>query len=62
MSELSPIVKQKLGEAVQEWADENLPGRPNILGYMVYSSVEQALLKKQDEIEKTFPLPKAVQP
>jgi hypothetical protein len=54
--ELSSVVKEKLGEAIQAWADENLPGRPAILGYMVYSSVEKALLEKQAEIEKTFPL------
>jgi hypothetical protein len=53
---LSSIVKEKLGEAVQSWADENLPGRPGILGYMVYSSVEKCLLDKQAEIEKTFPI------
>jgi hypothetical protein len=53
--ELSASVKAKLGEAIQEWSDENLPGRPNILGYMVYSSVEKTLLEKQEEIEKTFP-------
>ncbi len=53
--ELSETVKTKLAEAVQLWADENLPGRPAILGYAVYSSVEGELLKKQKEIEETFP-------
>ena len=52
---LSEAVKEKLGEAIQLWADENLPGRPAILGYAVYSSVEQELLKKQKEIEERFP-------
>jgi hypothetical protein len=53
--ELSEAVKSKLAEAVQLWADENLPGRPAILGYAVYSSVEGELRKKQKEIEETFP-------
>ena len=56
MNELSDIVKEKLSHAIEQWVDENLPGRPAILGYAVYSSVEQALLKKQAEIEKSFPL------
>jgi hypothetical protein len=56
MPTLSDSVKKKLGAAIQEWADENLSGRPGILGYMVYSSVEKALLDKQAEIEETFPL------
>jgi len=53
--ELSESAKSKLGAAVQEWADEHLPGRPAILGYMVFSSVVNELLKKQAEIEKEFP-------
>ena len=53
-NELSEAVRDKLAEAVQLWADENLPGRPAILGYCVYSSVEAALLQKQKEIEETF--------
>ena len=52
---LSEEVRAKLAEAVQLWADENLPGCPAILGYAVYSSVESELLKKQKEIEETFP-------
>jgi len=54
--ELSKEVKAKLSDAIQLWAEENLPGRPGILGYAVYSSVEQCLLEKQKEIEETFPL------
>ena len=53
--ELSENVKAKLGEAIEAWAEENLPGRPALLGYAVYSSVEQELLKKQAEIEERFP-------
>jgi len=54
--DLSKQVKEKLAEAIQLWADENLPGRPSILGYAVYSSVESELLRKQKEIEEEFPL------
>lgn len=53
--ELSAAVKSKLAEAVQLWADENLPGRPATLGYAVYLSVEGELLKKQKEVEEKFP-------
>lgn len=53
--ELSEAVKVKLGEAVELWAEENLPGRPAILGYAVFTSLEKELLKKQQEIETTFP-------
>ena len=56
MSELSENVQELLGAAIEAWAEEHLPGRPSILGYAVYSSVEKTLLDKQDEIEKTFPL------
>ena len=52
---LSEAVKSKLAEAIQLWADENLPGRPAILGCAVYFSVESELLKKQKEIEEAFP-------
>lgn len=52
---LSEAVKEKLAEAVQLWAEENLPGRPAILEYAVYSSVEGELKKKQKEIEEIFP-------
>ena len=56
MSELSENVKALLVTAIEAWADENLPGRPSILGYAVLSSVTQALLEKQIEIEEKFPL------
>lgn len=54
--ELSEAVKKKLAEVVELWAEDNLPGRPAILGYAVFSSLERELLKKQGEIEKEFPL------
>ena len=54
--ELSENVKAKLVEAVEAWADEHLPGRPAILGFSVFLSLEQELLKKQKEIEEKFPL------
>lgn len=52
--ELSDNVKQKLSEAVEAWADENLEGKPVILGYAVYHILEQTMLKQQEEIEKNF--------
>jgi hypothetical protein len=58
--DLSEQVKEKLAEAVQLWADENLFGRPApaFICYCVYSSVEGELLKKQKEIEEIFPIKK----
>lgn len=53
--ELSTEVKSKLAEAIELWAEENLPGRPSILGYAVFSTMEKALLEKQKEIEEHFP-------
>lgn len=53
--ELSENVKAKLGETIKAWADENLLGRPAVLGYAVYLSLEKELLKKQAEIEEKFP-------
>jgi len=56
--ELSETVKSKLQHAIAAWAEENLPGRPALLIYAVYSSVEKELLRKQEEIEEHFPLHK----
>ena len=53
--ELSEIVRGKLAEAVESWSEENLPGRPAILGYAVLSSLEKTLLENQTEIEEKFP-------
>lgn len=56
MNELSENVRGLLGTAIEAWADEHLPGRPALLGYAVFASVEKALLDKQAEIEEKFPL------
>jgi hypothetical protein len=55
---LSEAVESKLGEVVELWAEEHLPGRPAILGCAVYASLADELLKKQKEIEDKFPLGK----
>jgi len=56
--QLSEHVQAKLVDAVEAWAEEHLSGRPAILGYAVFASLERCLLDKQKEIEKKFPLPK----
>lgn len=53
--ELSESVCAKLGEAVELWAEENLEGRPAILGAAVYASVKRVLMEQQKEIEERFP-------
>jgi hypothetical protein len=53
---LSEAVKEKLGEAIELWAEDVLPGRPAILGVAAFSSLEQSLLETQAEIEKLFPI------
>jgi hypothetical protein len=52
--ELSEKVKQKLAEVVEQWADENLIGKPSILANAVYFGLEKQLLEQQEKIEKTF--------
>lgn len=52
--ELSDNVKQKLSDAVEAWADENLEGKPIVLGYAMYHNLEQAMIRQLEEIEKTF--------
>ena len=54
--ELSEKVKAKLGEVVELWAEDNLPGRPAILGAAVYKALERELLKNQAKIVETFPV------
>jgi glycine cleavage system aminomethyltransferase T len=54
MKELKESVKEKLAEAVELWAGENLNGKPAILTTAVYFRLEKALLDSQKEIEKTF--------
>jgi len=52
--ELSENVKQKLSDAVEAWADENLEGKPAILANAMYFRLEKEMIKGQEEIEKTF--------
>jgi hypothetical protein len=53
--DLPESVKLKLGEAVELWCEEILPGRPAILVHAVLSALKMELLKKQAEIERKFP-------
>jgi len=48
-------VRDQIAIAVEMWADDNLPGRPAVLGHMVYLDMCKALEEKEAEIEKTFP-------
>ena len=52
--ELSIKIKEKLSEAVDIFAEENLTGKPVILGYIVYQSLERALMEKWTEINTEF--------
>jgi len=55
MSELSEAVKLKLSQAIEEWADENIIGRPEILMFAVLSTMEKTLLEQQEKIDAAFP-------
>lgn len=48
--ELEENVKEKLAEAVELWADENLIGKPAILANAIYLSLEKVLIDKAKEI------------
>lgn len=52
--ELKENVKEKLAEAVELWADENLIGKPAILANAIYFSLEKVLIEKQKEIHEKF--------
>lgn len=52
--ELSEKVKEKLSSAVEEWADENLVDKPAILAYMLFSVLENTMLKEIKKISETF--------
>lgn len=52
--ELSENVKQKLSDAVEAWADENLVGKPAILANVMYFNLEKTMIEQQEEIEETF--------
>jgi hypothetical protein len=52
--ELHQNVKEKLAEAVELWADENLAGKPALLANAMYFSIEAEMIKKIKEIQETF--------
>ena len=52
--ELSEKVRIKLAEAIEQWADETLPGKPAIIANGVYANMCSFLEKKTDEINETF--------
>ena len=51
---LSDSIKQKLSEAVELWADENLNGKPALLATTMYFSLEKAMIKDIEKINKLF--------
>ena len=52
--ELSLQVKEKLSEAVDIFAQENLVGKPVVLGYIVYQALEKTLIQRWKEINAEF--------
>jgi len=53
---ISKEIEDKLGDVVELWAEEVLPGRPSILGVAMFENLKTLLINKTEEIEKTFPL------
>jgi hypothetical protein len=51
---ISDEVKNKLAEAVELWADENLSGKPAILANAIYFGLVKTMEDKAKEIEETF--------
>jgi hypothetical protein len=51
---LNDRVKEKLSEAVELWADENLIGKPALLANAMFFSLEAEMIKKIKEIQETF--------
>ena len=51
---LNDKVKEKLAEAVELWADENLIGKPALLANAMFFSLEAEMIKKTKEIKETF--------
>ena len=60
-AKLSKQVEEKLGEAIELWADEILPGRPAILGAAVFSTIKRTLLEAQNKIEESFPIKEEIE-
>jgi hypothetical protein len=54
MIELSDAIKQKLSEAIELWADENLVGKPAILANAMFFGLEKEMIKQIEEINKNF--------
>jgi len=52
--ELSENVRNKLSDAVEAWADENLEGLPAILANAMYFALEKKMIEQQEKIEKEF--------
>jgi len=52
--ELPEIIKIKLSEAVELWADENLTGKPALLANMMYFNLEKTMIEDAKKILKDF--------
>jgi len=52
--ELDQKVKDKLAEAVELWADDNLEGKPALLANAMYFALERAMLDQIKQINETF--------
>jgi hypothetical protein len=52
--ELSKNVETKLAEAIQEWADENLVGKPAILANCMFINLKKEMIKQATNIIETF--------
>lgn len=50
MSKLSQTVKDKIAEAVTQWAYENLDGKPALYGTALYFSVEKVFTVEANKI------------
>ena len=53
-TELSEKVKEKLAEAIELWADENLIGKPAILANVMFFSIEDEMIKQIEKINEQF--------
>ena len=53
--ELTDQVKEKLGDAVELWAVDVLPGKPAILATAVFFALESTLKSEQEKIMEKFP-------
>jgi len=51
---LSEEVENKLAEAVELWADEELNGKPALLANGMYYSLRSAMIKQIEKINETF--------